>query len=105
MGCKSRKPCEENNHVETAVEDLGGGYTKEALRKFSSINKDLEKLVYSPRTNWTGHRYYGEALLKTGKREDAMHILELAQKEAGALTEKEQTETEELLKRAKATSQ
>ena len=86
-----------------AVEDVGGGYTKEALHKFSSINKDLEKRRYSPRTVWLGHRYYGEALLKAGKREDAMRMLEIAQTDAAALTAKEQAETAELLQRAKTT--
>ena len=85
-----------------AVEDVGGGYTKEALHKLSGINKDLEKRRYSPRTVWLGHRYYGEALLKAGKREDAIHMLEIAQTDAAALTEKEQTETADLLKLAKA---
>jgi hypothetical protein len=85
-----------------AIEDLGGGYNKEALHKFASINKDLEKLRYSPRTNWMGHRYYGDALFRAGKREDAIHVLEIAKKEAAALTEKEQKETDELLKQARA---
>ncbi|HWY43073.1 MAG TPA: hypothetical protein VNX66_06235 [Candidatus Sulfotelmatobacter sp.] len=88
-----------------AVEDVGGGYTKEALGKLSSINKDLEKRRYALRTNWLCHRYYGEALLKDGKREDAIRLLEIAQREANALTETEQKETAELLKRAGAATQ
>jgi hypothetical protein len=88
-----------------AIEDLGGGYNKEALRKLSSINKDLEKRRYSLRTNWLGHRYYAEALLNAGKRGDAMRVLEVAQREAGALTDAEQKETAKLLERAKAPAQ
>jgi len=88
-----------------AVEDVGGGYTKEALGKLSSINKDLEKPRYALRTNWLCHRYYGETLLKDGKREDAIRLLEIAQREANALTETEQKETAELLKRAGAATQ
>jgi len=84
-----------------AVEDLGGGYDKEALHKLTSINKDLEKRRYGLRTSWTGHRYYGEALLRGSKREEALRVLEVAEKEAAALTEKERKETADLLKQAR----
>ena len=88
-----------------AIEDVGGGYTKEALGKLSSINKDLEKRRYSLRTKWLGHRYYGEALLNDGRRKEAIRALELAEKEAELLTAKEQKDTAELLKGARTTTQ
>lgn len=85
-----------------AIQDVGGGFTKEALGKFPSINKDLEKRQYAPRTRWLAHYWYGKALLDDGKARDALRILQTAQKEAESLTEKEQKDTAELLRQAEA---
>jgi len=83
-----------------AVEDVGGGYTKEGLRKLSAINKDLEKRGYSTRTRWVAHRWYGKALLDSGDAKTAVQILQVAQGEAGSLTSKEKEETAELQRQA-----
>ena len=85
-----------------AVEDTGGGYSREVLGKLASINKDLEKRQYSTRTRWLAHSSYGKTLLEAGKPADAIRLLEIAEKEAESLAEKEQKETTELLRQAKA---
>jgi hypothetical protein len=85
-----------------AVEDTGGGYRREAIGKLASINKDLEKRQYAARTRWLAHSSYGKALLEAGKPDDAVRLLEIAQKEAESLAEKERKETAELLRQAKA---
>jgi hypothetical protein len=83
-----------------AVEDVGGGYTKEGLRKLSAINKDLEKRAYSTRTSWLAHHWYGKALLDSGEARAAVQMLQVAQGEASSLTGKEKEETAELLGQA-----
>ena len=79
-----------------AVEDVGGGYTKEGLRKLSAINEDLEKREYSTRTRWLAHRWYGKALLDSGDARAAIQMLQMAQGEANSLTGNEKEETDRL---------
>jgi hypothetical protein len=79
-----------------AIEDVGGGYMKEGLRKLSAINKDLEKREYSTRTRWLAHHWYGKALLDSGDTRTAVLMLQVAQVEANSLTGKEKEETAEL---------
>ena len=83
--------------VAGAIEDVGAGeyppmkqkYIKEALHKFSSINKDIEKREYSPHIRWLAHHWYGKALLDSGNPQKAISMLEIAGTEAKSLTEKE----------------
>jgi hypothetical protein len=91
-----------------AIEDVGAGessmkqeYIKEALHKFSSINKDLEKREYSLRTRWLAHLYYGKALLDSGNPQKAISMLEIAETEVKSLTEKEREETSQVLRQAR----
>jgi len=79
-----------------AIEDVGSGHTKEALHKFSTINKDLEKREYSTRTCWLVHHWYGKALLDSGDAGAAMQMLQVAQREANSLTSNEKEEAERL---------
>jgi hypothetical protein len=79
-----------------AIEDAGGGYTKEALRRFSWINKELEKREYSTHTRWSAHYWYAQALLNAGRPQEALEILRTAEQEANALTEKEREQTAQL---------
>ena len=76
-----------------AIEDAGGGYTKEGLRKLSAINKDLEKREYSIRTRWLAHHWYGKELLDSGDAPYAIQMLQVAQGEASSLTGNEKEET------------
>lgn len=73
-----------------AIEDVGAGehppvdqkYIKEALKKLSSINKDIDKLQYSARLRWLAHHWYGRALLDSGDAKKALPLLEAAENEA-----------------------
>jgi hypothetical protein len=82
-----------------AIEDAGGGYTKEAISRFSWINKELERREYSLRTRWTAHFWYAQALLDSGKSKAALEILRTAEQEASALTETEREQTAELTRK------
>jgi hypothetical protein len=86
--------------VVSAVTDSAGGYTKEALSKFKSINRDLQKRQYSQRLNWQAHYWYGKTLVDANKKELAIPLLETAQKEAESLGEEEQRKTKSELLRA-----
>ncbi len=92
-----------------AIEDVGAGehppmkqkYIKEALRKFSSINKDIEKREYSLRIRWLAHHWYGKALLDSGNPQKAVSILEVAETEAKSLTSEERSQTAQSLRQAR----
>jgi hypothetical protein len=79
--------------VAGAIEDVGGGYTKEGLSRFTWINKELTKREYSLWTRWTAHRWYAQALLDSGKAEAALEPLRKAEEEANALTVEKQRDT------------
>jgi len=79
-----------------AIEDAGGGYTKEAISRFSWINKELERREYSLWTRWSAHYWYAQALLDSGKLQNALEVLRTAEQEAGALSEKQREQTAEL---------
>jgi hypothetical protein len=95
--------------VVAAIEDVGAGehppmdqkYIKEALSKFSSINKDIEKREYSLRLRWTFHYWYGKALLDSGDAEKAVRMLEIGDGEAASLTSKEREQTAGILRSAR----
>jgi hypothetical protein len=76
-----------------AVEDEGGGYLTEALSRLSSIESDLKKREYSARIRWLAHFEHGKTLMAAKKPKQAVQFLEIAQKDAESLTEKEQKET------------
>ena len=77
-----------------AIEDVGAGeyrtidqrYIREALRKLSGINKDIEKRQYSVRLRWLAHHWYGRAILDSGDPKRALLLFETAEKEANSLT-------------------
>lgn len=80
--------------VLSAVEDVGAGeyrtinqkYIREALRKLSGINDDIDKRQYSLRLRWLAHHWYGRALLDSGDPKKALPFLETAEKEASSST-------------------
>ena len=78
-----------------AIEDVGGGYTKEGLSRFVWINKELKKREYTLWTKWTAHRWYAQALLDSGNAQGALDILQKAEEEAKALSNQKQRETAE----------
>jgi hypothetical protein len=79
--------------VAGAIEDVGGGYTKEGLSRFVWINKELNKREYSLWTRWSAHRWYAQALLDSGKAQEALDVLQKAEEEAKALPSEKQRET------------
>jgi len=83
-----------------AIEDAGGGYTREALSRFSWINKELNRREYSLNTRWTAHYWYAQALLDSGKPKAALEVLRVAQQEADSLSEKERNQTAKLIQKA-----
>jgi hypothetical protein len=85
-----------------AIEDAGGGYTKEALSRFSWINKELKRREYPLYTRWTAHYWYARALLDSGKPTAALGVLLVAQQEGDSLAEKERNQTDELIRKAQA---
>ena len=85
--------------VLAAIEDAGGGYKDEALRKLRSANQDLGSREYSPKTCWIAHYWYGKVLLDNGYKKDAGKYLTLAQQDAQSLTVREQKQTQEQLDR------
>jgi hypothetical protein len=88
-----------------AVEDEGGNYLREALARFASIEKDLKKRQYSAHTQWMAHYEYGKTFLAASKPKDAVRFLEIASKDAESLTAKEQQETSDALREARAKTQ
>jgi hypothetical protein len=83
-----------------AIEDAGGGYTREALSRFSWISKELERREYSLNTRWSAHYWYAQVLLDSGKSKAAVEVLHVAQLEADSLSEKERNQTTELIQKA-----
>jgi len=84
--------------IAAAMEDAAGGYTKEALRRFTSINRDLGKREYPARTRWLAHHWYGKALLDSGDLKSAPAMLETAKSDAVSLGEADRGKTEELIR-------
>src|SRR6266478_4305909 len=94
---KPATPEEESNmlgRLGGAIEDVGAGeyrtidqrYIREALRKLSGINKEIEKRQYSVRLRWLAHHWYGRAILDSGDPKRALLLFETAEKEANSLT-------------------
>ena len=85
-----------------AIQDDGGGYKNEALRKLEGINNDIGKLAYSATTRWNAHYLFAKVLLETRNRKKAGKIVALAQQDAQTLGVKEQQRTEELVQQIQA---
>lgn len=79
--------------VAGAIEDVGGGYTKEGLSRFTWINKELKRREYSLWTRWTAHRWNAQALFDSGKPQAALEIVLKAEEEANALPNETQRKT------------
>lgn len=65
-----------------AIEDLGGGYYKEAEGRYSGIVRDIDKKVYHPCLQWMAYDGYGQTLTALKKKDKAIvaltHAVELA---------------------------
>ena len=85
-----------------AIQDDGGGYKNEALRKLESINNDIDKLAYSATTRWNAHYLFAKVLLETRNRKKAGQIVALAQQDAQTLGARERQQTEELVRQIQA---
>jgi len=93
---KRATPSEETRmtgRLAAAIEDVGGGYTREGLSRFVWINNELKKREYSLWTRWNAHRWYAQAMLDSGKSQEALDVLQNAEQEACLMTDEKQQKT------------
>jgi hypothetical protein len=79
--------------VLAAIEDLGGGYNTEALHRYASIVKDIEKRDYHPCLRWMAYDGYGESLTIAKKKDKAIAALTRAVEVANTLGDSEREES------------
>ena len=79
--------------IAAAVEDLGGGYNTEALHRYASIVKDMEKKDYHPCLRWMAYDGYGESLTIAKKKDKAIAELTRAVEVAKTLGDAEREES------------
>jgi len=82
--------------IVAAIEDEGGGYKDEALRRLESINADLDKLQYPAKTRWHAHYLYAKVLWEKHDRKKAAKMIALAQEDVQTLGDDEHKQTENL---------
>jgi hypothetical protein len=73
----------------SAVEDLGGGFYKEAQGKYAAIIHDIEKKDYHPCLRWMAYDGYGETLTALKKKDKAVVMLTRAADLARNLSDRE----------------
>jgi lipoate synthase len=83
-----------------AIEDAGGGYQAEALRKYASIVRDIRKKQYQPCLVWLAYDGYGETLTVAKKKDKAIDMLNQAVEVAKNLSDKERTQSRQHLEAA-----
>src|SRR5258708_2058319 len=82
------------------IEDLGGGYYKEAQGRYASIVRDIEKKDYNPCLRWMAYDGYGETLVALKKKDKAIASLTRAVQIANTLSDKERGESTQHLEAA-----
>ena len=80
-----------------AVEDLGGGYYKEAQNRYAGIVSDVDKKDYHICLRWMAYDGYGETLAALKKKEKAVSVLTKAVELSKNLGDKEREESAEHL--------
>src|SRR5215467_8948287 len=83
-----------------AIEDLGGGYYKEAQGRYSGIVHDIEKKNYHSCLKWMAYDGYGETLTELKKKEKAVAMLTRAAELAKNLGEQEREQSAQHLQAA-----
>lgn len=86
--------------IAAAIEDAGGGYQAEALRKYASIVRDIRKRDYPPCLVWFAYDGYGETLTIAKKKDKAIDMLNQATEIAKNLSEEEREESRHHLEEA-----
>jgi tetratricopeptide (TPR) repeat protein len=84
-----------------AIEDLGGGYYKEAKGRYSKIVRDVEKKAYHPCLRWMAYDGYGETLTALKEKDKALEMLGRAVDLAKNLGKEEQDESAKHLEAAR----
>jgi hypothetical protein len=76
-----------------AIEDLGGGYLKEAEGRYSHIVHDVEKKSFHPCLRWMAYDGYAETLTALKKKEKAIAMASRAVELAKDLSVEEREES------------